>query len=119
VVRQEVLRKRLNRLDEYLSILRGLKRYSLPEFLENPERYGSAERFLQLSIEAVTDIGNHLVADLELGTVNSYRDIPALLTAAGHLPKELEEKWFLMTRPDDARRHRANRASRPGAGLQE
>jgi uncharacterized protein YutE (UPF0331/DUF86 family) len=95
-VRQEFLRKRLNRLDECLSILRGLKRYSLPEFIENPERYGSAERFLQLSIEAVTDIGNHLVADLELGTVNSYRDIPALLTAAGHLPKELEEKWFLM-----------------------
>ncbi|MHC1745517.1 MAG: DUF86 domain-containing protein, partial [Syntrophobacteraceae bacterium] len=58
-MRHEVLRRRLDRLDEYLSILKALRRYSLPEFLENPERYGSAERFLQLCIEAVTDIGNH------------------------------------------------------------
>lgn len=96
MVRREVLSKRLNRLDEYLSILRGLKRFSLPEFVENPECYGAAERFLQLSIEAITDIGNHLVADLELGPVNSYRDIPALLTAAGHLSTDLEQKWFRM-----------------------
>ena len=83
MVRREVLRKRLNKLDEYLIILGGLQRYRLEEFLENPERYGSAERFLQLAIEAVTDMGNHLVADLELGVVNCYRDIPSLLVAAG------------------------------------
>jgi uncharacterized protein YutE (UPF0331/DUF86 family) len=96
VVRREVLNKRLNRLDEYLRILNGLKRYSLSEFMKNPECYGAVERFLQLCIEAVTDIGNHLVADLELGQVNSYRDIPALLNAAGYLSKDLEEKWFRM-----------------------
>jgi uncharacterized protein YutE (UPF0331/DUF86 family) len=45
MARREVLRKRLNKLDEYLAI------------------------------EAVTDMGTHLVADLELGVVNCYRDI--------------------------------------------
>jgi len=96
MVRREVLRKRLNKLDEYLTILWGLQHYRLEEFLENPERYGSAERFLQLAIEALMDIGNHLVADLELGVVNCYRDIPSLLVAAGYLSAELEEKWFRM-----------------------
>ncbi len=96
MVRGEVLRKRLNKLDEYLAILRSLQRYRLQELLENPERYGSAERFLQLAIEAITDIGNHLIADLELGVVNCYRDIPSLLAAAGYLPRDLEEKWFRM-----------------------
>lgn len=96
MVRQEVLRKRLNKLDEYLAILRGLQRYPLGEFLANPERFGSAERFLQLAIEAITDMGSHLVADLELGSVNAYRDIPSLLAAAGHLPPDLEQKWFRM-----------------------
>jgi hypothetical protein len=49
MVRTEVIRKRLNKLDEYLGILRGLRKYSLEEFLANPEHYGSVERFLQLS----------------------------------------------------------------------
>jgi uncharacterized protein YutE (UPF0331/DUF86 family) len=61
----------------------------LEEFLENPERYGSAERFLQLAIEAVTDMGTHRVADLELGVVKCYLDIPSLLVAAGYLSSEL------------------------------
>jgi len=86
----------VNKLDEYLAILRSLQRYRLQELLENPERYGSAERFLQLAIEAITDMGNHLIADLELGVVNCYRDIPSLLAAAGYLPRDLEEKWFRM-----------------------
>lgn len=53
MVRREVLRKRLNKLDEYLAILRSLQRYRLEELLENPERYGSAERFLQGMAEGV------------------------------------------------------------------
>lgn len=70
MVRSEVIRRRLNKLDEYLSILHGLHKYSFSEFIEDPEHYGSAERFLQLAIEAITDLGNHVVADLKLGVVN-------------------------------------------------
>ena len=59
MVRAEVIRKRLNKLDEYLGILRGLQKYGFEEFISDPEHYGSTERFLQLGIEAVTDMGNH------------------------------------------------------------
>ena len=45
MVRVEVLRKRLNKLDEYLRILTRLQRYSFEEFMADPERYGSVERF--------------------------------------------------------------------------
>ncbi|GAB4566133.1 MAG: hypothetical protein Kow0047_17250 [Anaerolineae bacterium] len=55
MVRQEVIRKRLHRLHEYLNVLRALQQTPLDAFLANPEKYGSAERFLQLAIEAVTD----------------------------------------------------------------
>jgi hypothetical protein len=37
MVRAEVIRKRLNKLDEYLEILDDLKKYSLEEFLSKPE----------------------------------------------------------------------------------
>ena len=96
MVRVEVIRKRLNKLDEYLGILRDLQRYSFDEFIARPEVYGSVERFLQLAIEAVTDIGNHVIADLSLGVVNWYRDVPAILADKGHITPELREQWIRM-----------------------
>lgn len=97
MVRREVIRKRLNKLDDYLGILNGLKRYSFQEFIENPEYYGSTERFLHLAIEAVIDLGNHVIAELELGTVNWYSDIPKILAAKGYISGELEDRWIRMT----------------------
>lgn len=94
MVRPEIIRKRLNKLDEYLGILRGLQQYTYSEFSENPELYGSTERFLQLAIESLTDLGNHLVADNHLGTVNWYSDIPAILATNGFITNEQQEMWI-------------------------
>jgi len=96
VVRPEVLRKRLTKLDEYLAILNGLRRYTFAEFTADPERYGSAERFLQLAIEVLIDLGNHVIADLDLGTVDSYSDIPRLLHTAGYIDARMREVWTRM-----------------------
>ena len=96
MVRPEVIRKRLNKLDEYLQILRGLQKYSYEEFIRNAEHYGSAERFLHLSIEALTDMGNHVIAELELGIVNSYSDVPAILAETNHIDDDLKNKWIRM-----------------------
>ena len=96
MVRPEVIQKRLEKVEEYLAILDKSRKYSKEEFLADPERYGSAERFLQLTIEALDDIGNHLVADLELGVVDSASDIPRLLHAHGHVNETLQETWIRM-----------------------
>ncbi len=96
MVRREVIRKRLQRLETYLQVLDALAAYSEQEFLASPERYGSAERFLQLAIEATIDIGNHLVADLRLGQVEAARDVPCLLAEAGKIPPQLRETWIRM-----------------------
>lgn len=96
MVRAEVIRKRLQKLDEYLAILRGMKSYSLEEFLDDPEHYGSAERFLHLAIEVTIDIGNHIVADLGLGQVNWYSDIAYILEEKKFISEDLREKWIRM-----------------------
>lgn len=96
MIRAEVIRKRLNKLDEYLSILRAIRRYEWEEFIRNPEHYGSAERFLQLAIEAVNDVGNHIIAALDLGTVNWYSDIPLILEEKGYISPVLRERWIRM-----------------------
>lgn len=96
MVRAEVVRKRLNKLDEYLAILRELQKYSFEEFIADPERYGSTERFLQLAIENLGDLGNHAIADLALGVVNWHSDIPELLAEQDYLGEELKETWLRM-----------------------
>jgi len=96
MVRHDVIHKRLRKLDEYLLILHRSREYSLEEFLDSPERYGSAERFLQLAIESVTDMGNHIIADLDLGPVDWYSDIPQLLYEADYIDVEMRERWIRM-----------------------
>jgi len=96
MVKAEVILKRLNKLDEYLTILRDLQKHSLEEFLNNPEIYGSVERFLHLAIETTTDIGSHIIADLGLGEVNWYSDIAAILAEKHFISNELREKWIRM-----------------------
>ena len=94
MVNKEVIRKRLNKLDEYLGILYRMQDYSFDDFIGEPEHYGSAERFLQLSIEAVNDIGNHIIANDALGNVDSYSDIPSILCKKGFITQEMQEKWI-------------------------
>jgi uncharacterized protein YutE (UPF0331/DUF86 family) len=96
VVRSEVIRKRLNKLDEYLSILHKLQRYSYDIFVSDAEHYGSTERFLHLAIESITDMGNHVIAELDLGIVNWYSDIPSILAQRGYIGSDLEKKWIQM-----------------------
>lgn len=96
MTRPEVIRKRLNKLDEYLAVLRRLQRYERDEFLSNPERYGSAERFLHLAIEALLDMGNHVIADENLGVVDWYSDVPRIFLEKGLISPELSEKWIRM-----------------------
>jgi hypothetical protein len=39
MARAEIIRKRLNKLDEYLAVLKKLQRYSFDEFITEIERY--------------------------------------------------------------------------------
>jgi uncharacterized protein YutE (UPF0331/DUF86 family) len=96
MIRHEVLRRRLNKLDEYLEILQRLRAYDRTTFLDDPERYGSAERFLQLTIEALNDMGSHVIADLQLGMVESYRDVPRILVERDYISSDLGELWIQM-----------------------
>lgn len=93
MVDRELIQRRLERLDEYLKILRRAVGYEYGEFAADPERYGSVERFLQLAIELVTDIGNHIVSDESLGSVASASDVPRLLAEAGLVESGLAEQW--------------------------
>jgi uncharacterized protein YutE (UPF0331/DUF86 family) len=96
MVKHELLRRKLAALGETLQILKKCSRYSLEEFISEPERYGSAERFLQVAIEILDDIGSHIVSDDGLGSIDNYADIPRLLFANGRIGEKSRESWIQM-----------------------
>ncbi len=97
MVRVDVLRKRLVKLDEYIEILRSLQSCTREQFLANPIYYGSAERFLQLAIETINDMGSHIIVDLGLGSVDWYSDVPDIFLQHEYIDATVAEQWRKMT----------------------
>lgn len=72
------------------------RRYTEDEFVADPERYGSAERFLHRAIETINDMAHHVVADEQLGLVDQYRDLPRRFAEADWIDATLEQTWIRM-----------------------
>ncbi|MHA1579691.1 MAG: type VII toxin-antitoxin system HepT family RNase toxin [Candidatus Freyarchaeota archaeon] len=94
----ELVKARLSRLQEYLKILRRISKYTLEEFKSNPERYGSAERFLQLAIECCVDIGSHIIASEGFRSPEDYADIFRVLGEHKIFPEEFVDQLVRMAR---------------------
>lgn len=86
----EVVASRLAVLDENLRLLEGFAKLDLATYLADPRNYGSAERFLQLAIEAVFDIGTHCISALSLRRPLAYGDILPALAEAGIISRETQ-----------------------------
>lgn len=91
-VDREVVAARLAVLDENLRHLEGLANLDLAAYLADPRNYGAAERFLQLAIEAVFDLGTHCISGLALPRPHVYADILPTLVHAGIISPETQAK---------------------------
>lgn len=96
MVHPEVLRRRLQKIDEYVEYLERAQNYSLEELDDDLERQAAVERMLQLSIEALVDMGAHVITDEGLGTYERSRDVPGILNDHGYLGSDLCETWEQM-----------------------
>jgi uncharacterized protein YutE (UPF0331/DUF86 family) len=94
LVKREVVAARLERLREYLAALKTIRRRDLKTFVDDALVHGAAERYLQLTIECVLDIGNHIIADRNLRKPGTYAEIFEVLAEnkiiTRKLLKELE-----------------------------
>ena len=86
MVDQELLTEKTKLLAEYIGDLEEKTNVRLNELKENKILRRYIERTLHLAVEAFLDIGNHLIADLELREPQDYKDIMVVLTEAGYLP---------------------------------
>jgi uncharacterized protein YutE (UPF0331/DUF86 family) len=82
-----LLKEKLALLNEYLQDLEAEKQITLTDLKENKVQRRYLERTLQIAVEACLDIGNHIIADLQLREPEDYKDIMAVLSEAGYLPQ--------------------------------
>ena len=79
---------RLQRLDEYVTTLRRLAGMPRETLTGDRVPLGSAERYLEVAIEACLDVANHIIAGDHLRRPENYADAFAVLSEAGILPTE-------------------------------
>jgi len=82
VLDHEAIIARLDKLDEYGKILKELQKASRSEFIADYHIYGLAERYLQLSIECLLDIGQLIITGLGLRKPDRHQDIIEILWEA-------------------------------------
>jgi uncharacterized protein YutE (UPF0331/DUF86 family) len=66
MVDTESIATRFKHLRDYLKILKELKKINKSAFISDYHYYGLAERYLQLAIECILDVGNMLIVSLDL-----------------------------------------------------
>jgi len=98
MVKIEILKKRMKKAEKYMNYLKKISsEYDDESFKNDPMVFGSAERFLHLLIEALLDIGNHIISDQDLGEVEFYKDIPIILYENNYLDETQKDIFIKIT----------------------
>ncbi|MCL5987275.1 MAG: DUF86 domain-containing protein [Actinobacteria bacterium] len=91
--REERLRGRFKKLEEYFSILRIVReKYGEAEFLSDAFIYSTGERNLHLAIESLFDLGNMALSEVDAEVPYTYADILSLLKDKKIIDKELHAR---------------------------
>ncbi len=96
MVKRDVILFKISQLKEYIDFLKEIRNIPKEEYISNKFIYGSAERFLHLSIEAIFDICNHIISDLRLRKPENYKDIFKVLFENNIISKTQFEKFTKM-----------------------
>lgn len=97
MVDRYVVQARVAKIREYVALLRKI--HGLADearFIKDPLTYGNAERYLQLAIQCVLDISNHVVADLRLSLPTDNRQLFEVLASRKIISAALAKRLTAM-----------------------
>jgi len=94
----ELVRGRIEILEEYLRRLAEIQKLGRDEFLSDWRSQDIALRNLQTAIEVCLDLGNHLISEFGWETPKSYAAIVKILASHGVLPEAFVETAEAMAR---------------------
>lgn len=89
MISSEKITDKFGQLDEFLAILKGMRKTPVGKFLKNKILIGSAKYYLQVSVECCLDIANHIIAAEGLRAPKDYADSFKVLQEQGVFDKKL------------------------------
>jgi Uncharacterized conserved protein len=92
------IRVKLQRMRDELRLLHEIKSRSEAEFRSEPLVQRAATHMLQVAVEAMVDVGNHIIAREGLGVPHTYRDTVEILLEHGVLPSDHKDTFVNMIR---------------------
>lgn len=95
-IEKSLIIAKLSKLREYIGFLKELQAFSREDLISDFKIRGATERYLQVSIECMIDIGNEIISSLQLQRPERYGDIPYILAKAGVIPEDYAETMALM-----------------------
>ena len=95
-IEKTLITTKLSKLRQYQKYLKELKTNTFEDFKSDFKIIGAAERYLQVSIECMIDIGNEIISSLQLQRPERYRDIPYILAQSRIIPKTFAETMASM-----------------------
>lgn len=88
MIDKEVIREKLQELNRYLKELEGFRSMSWNEFSSSLSKQWMVCHGLQLSIQVLIDVGNHILAAIGENQIQDYVDIIAKLGQRRIIPPE-------------------------------
>jgi len=92
----DIVRKKLEIIDDEINFLKEIQKLSINEFQNDLRNLKSTCRSLQNAIQALIDLGNHIISSLNLGKPEIYEDITSLLFENKVITKSFKEKFIYM-----------------------
>lgn len=87
-----IIDARIKKIRTAAAKLARYKNMSLDDFVGNSDNTDLAERNLEVAIEAMLDIGNHIIASLDYEKPNDYYDIFVILGKNKVISNEFAQK---------------------------
>ncbi len=91
-MREEIYSK-LEDLKKYVQYLNSYRSHSREELRENYTLRGAVERYLQLALECILDIGEMIISREGFRKPETYREVIEIVGEKGILPTEFAEKF--------------------------
>lgn len=92
MVDAQILVVKLKELEKYITELEKLKTTSVEALSKDLNKIWSLEHGLQLSIQIVIDIGNHILADMKESNIETYTDVIDLLGVKKVIPDDFAKR---------------------------
>lgn len=88
MINPDVIKERLQEMDENLKILAELKEENREKFKSDPKIFKLAERCLQVSIQALLDTGNYIIASNNWTRPRDNQETIKIIAANNVIPKD-------------------------------